>query len=210
MSNHAWPDERKSVFDMEGEGSASPTYCSLDYLKLWFDEDRIAQAFRRAGDCIVNSLEAGDSYGHPDELFMPVAYMYRHALEVKLKHLIRLASDQNLTGKYNAEILKSHGLKKLWKQTKHVLIKIWPKEDKTPLNNVETLVNDFVKIDGSGQDLRYSHKSIDINSKTNENYPSGVDLKELKEALAGVFNVLGGCVDMLTDEKARLQEGRHG
>ncbi len=181
MSNHAWPDERKSVFDMEGEGSASPTYCSLDYLKLWFDEDRIAQTFRRAGDCIVNSLEAGDSYGHPDELFMPVAYMYRHALEVKLKHLIRLAPDQNLTGAYDPKILGSHRLEKLWEETRHVLVGIWPEEDEAPLDNIETLINDFVKIDGSGQHLRYSHKNRDVNSKTNENYPSGVDLKELKE-----------------------------
>ena len=208
MSNHAWPDGRKSIFDMEGGGSASSTYCSLDYLKFWFDEDRIAQAFKRAGDCIVNSLEAGDSYGHPDELFMPVAYMYRHALEVKLKHFIRLASDQNLTGIYKSKILESHGLKKLWKQTRHVLIKIWPKEDKTPLNNIEAFVNDFIKIDGSGQDLRYSHKAGDTGNKTNKNYPSGVDLKELKDTFAGVFNLLGGCVDMLTDEKARREVGK--
>lgn len=196
MIDHHWPDEPWSLFSAWSPDRSSPTWCSLQWLRgnTYLDAGVLAEQFKRAGDEIINHLKCKPSLLHPDALFMPIAYLYRHALELKLKDLVGLACDAGLIERSNRveEALEKHHLRRLWNPVRRAIVARWPNEpDVHVIDNTEALIRDFDRIDESGQNLRYTH---DLNGQpTSVNYPEGVDLEAFKEAFSGVFHLLDGC-----------------
>ena len=186
-----WPDVRRSIFNMEGSVADSSTKCFIDHMGLSvFGESYIADQYKRAADQLVEKQkEGGDPY-HPDGLFMPIGYLYRHAIELKLKGLLGTIIQCNLAEDEN-DALGGHGLIKLWDAIKPALVDQWPKADRKPLNNAEALIRDFHKIDKSGQSLRYSSTKNWNNVKNG--FPKVVRLEMLQEAVSEMYSLLEGC-----------------
>ncbi|MFH1719187.1 MAG: hypothetical protein ABIF19_17665 [Planctomycetota bacterium] len=186
-----WPDVRRSIFSMEGPAADSSTKCFIDHMGLFeFGASYIADQYKRAADQLVEMQKKGGDPYHPDGLFMPIGYLYRHAIELKLKGLLGkiiqcdLAKDEN-------DALGGHGLIKLWDAIKPALVDQWPKADRKPLNNAEALIRDFHRIDKSGQSLRYS--STKNGSNVKNGFPKVVRLEMLQEAVSEMYNLLDGC-----------------
>ena len=68
----------------------------------------LARGYLEAGDALVDRLpnDLGTSY-HP--LVMPIIFLYRHAIELSLKALIRVEREKGVTAKQNFEN-HEHGL----------------------------------------------------------------------------------------------------
>ena len=187
----SWPDIRRSIFEMEGPESDSPTKCYIEHMGLmYFDDDYVGKQFKRSADQLVQLQMDGGDMLHPDGLFMPIAYLYRHCIELKLKSLLRTIGECELL-EYDESLLIKHNLIKLWQTIKPALIEQWPKADRKPLSNVESLICDFHKIDKSGQKLRYASTldGQDVRSK----YPKIIRLELLAQAVDELCSLLDGC-----------------
>jgi len=197
-----WPDVRQSLFDMEGDHSESPTKCFIDHIGMSnFDAGHLAWHYQRAADQLVDNLEQGRDLYNPDGLFMPVGYLYRHCLELKLKSLLFVLISCDLLEDDSA-VFGGHDLGKLWRKIKPALKEQWPKEDPKPINNVEALINDFIQIDKAGQSLRYA--TLKDGADVREKFPKIVRLDLLRDAFSGLYNFLDACESYLEDLQQEL------
>lgn len=78
----SWPKDTDKVF---AEGSYGPAQAYLQFAKFHQSDVTLADAFKNAADMIVSQIAEGKLDGHADYYFFPVAYMYRHAVELYLK-----------------------------------------------------------------------------------------------------------------------------
>ena len=186
----AWPDVRRSIFDMEGDSSAIRSACQIDWIDMaGFHYGAMSRQYRDAADALVEHVEKGRLGKHPEFVLFPVAYLYRHSLELMLKSLVEIISDSGAIQKQ--DLTKNHGLIRLWQTIKPELIKRWPNADRKPLNNVESLLNDFHKIDKTGQSLRY-HVTKE-GKDTRESLPRIIRLDLMKSAFGEMYALLDGC-----------------
>jgi len=207
-----WPDRRASLFAMGQPKLSSPTWCSVKWLTTAqsFDDGRLAEQFMRAANAVVEDRKSGRDHGDADGLFMPIAYLFRHAIELKLKSLIRSAGSAELI-EISAKIeekLEGHALHPLWIVARHAIESRWPDETKLVVNNTEALIQDFHRIDRSGQQLRYT-RDLD-GASTMKGLPEAVDLEQVREAVQGVFNLLDGCESEFRMIAECLAEHRSG
>lgn len=195
-----WPEKNDKPFI---DGSYGRTQANLDWFDYWsepFTKDlRIAGAFKEAADKIVDNLETGNNFGHPDKYFFPVAYLYRHALELGLKCIVRDGINLGIIteSKTVEKIIKGHNLCKLWNKARGILEEVWPDGDKDTLTNAERVILQFHKLDSSGQEFRYA---TDIEGNPNlENAPKLVDLINLKTVSDNLFSFLDSCSNALPE-----------
>lgn len=196
-----WPFERDKKYLPDHNSS---TWCALNWLSgINIDDSFFAQAFKDAGDKIIVFLSAtNDERQHPDKYFMPITFLYRHSLELKLKEMIRIG----LKLKYEDEdsILKDHSLHCLWNFVKALLCEYWPDSPREELSGVESVIMAFHKVDPTGQNLRYSRDTK--NNKTTLSFPDSVELLDLKQIVTSVFEFLDGCQMGLHYELEMRQE----
>ena len=102
---------------------------------------------------IVASSETSDL--NPDDLVFPVAYLYRHHLELILKELVRLGIRLGALDRCE-EAMGGHNLHKLWNKAKQLILQVWPDSPDTDLQAVEQVILEFHKLDPSGQAFRYA------------------------------------------------------
>ena len=189
-----WPKKGDSPFLVKAVEPNSPTWASLHWLaSLKVDDSFFAKAFKEAGDKIVKELSRGDDSQHPDMFFMPIAYLYRHSLELKMKEVVRLGIRLELLkeDKKLSDVLGGHSLHQLWNFVRRVAQAYWPDGSQNDLNATERIVQELHNIDKSGQSLRYSK---DLTGKgILERLPDSVQLTHLQDVFQAIFNFLDGC-----------------
>ncbi len=184
-----WPKKDAKVF---AEGKNPLTNVDLQWLGTLFEDGDIliAEGFKIVADRAVEALECGDEARHPDMYFFPIAYLYRHYLELSLKILYRDAC-RCLNCEADAKVLIEHNLHTLWNKTKDVLCKCFPQEQASTLRDVEKVVLQFHRLDPSGQSFRYAK---DTKGKPNlANAPRSIGLTELKDIMDAIGNFFNGC-----------------
>jgi hypothetical protein len=189
-----WPKRGDNPFLIKAAEPNSPTWASLRWLSsLRVDDSLLAMAFKEAGDKIVRELARGEDSKHPDMLFMPIAYLYRHSLELKMKEIVRLSIELELlkTDEKLHDALGDHSLYPLWNLVRSAVEAYWPDEPKNDLNAAERIVQELHNIDKSGQNLRYS-KDLSGRS-TLEKLPDSVQLTHLQDVFHALFSLLDGC-----------------
>lgn len=123
-----WPKKGDNPFLVKSADRNSPTWTFLHWLTLQnFADSLLAGAFKESGDKIIKDISKGEDTNHPDKFFITIAYLYRHSLELKMKHMIRLGIKLGLIeeDKKISDALKSHELYKLWNYLKKILKKRW-------------------------------------------------------------------------------------
>lgn len=182
----------------------SPTWCSLEWLRMMnIDDSLYASAFKKAADLIIDGLQnKEDDPTHPDMLFMPITYLYRHCLELKMKHIISVGQrlDRFDTSEQDKviEIMGTHNLHRIWSLARKVITETWSGEPQDELDAVESVIQEFNAVDKSGQNLRYSKNKN--GEKTSEDFPSSVQLAHMKTIVDSVYRLLDGCVAELLEE----------
>lgn len=203
-----WPQKGDHPFAGGKFDPESPTWVNLDWLTGWLNDSLIADAFKEAGDKIINELARKEDPRHPDVFFMPIAYLYRHSLELQMKQVIRLGirveAIEN-TAKVK-EALRRHELYRLWNYVKKVILKFWPETTPEELAATETVIRLFHEIDRAGQRFRYTQALSERKSSTS--LPRFVDLKRMRQVVAGVFNFLEACESALREVSSTLNDMR--
>ena len=195
-----WPRKGDDPFFVKSANPCSPTWASLSWLEgMRIGDSSLALAFKECGDKVVTELERGESIEHPDMYFIPIGYLYRHSLELKMKQVIRLALKLELLEKDQkiVDVLDGHALYPLWNYVKLGAQKLWPGDPGDELKIVEGVIQSLHQLDKSGQGLRYTKDSS--GQSTLLNLPTSVDLSHFKDVFEGVFNLLDGCESAFED-----------
>jgi hypothetical protein len=191
---YRWPKRGDNPFLVKAVEPDSPTWAALHWLaSLKVDDSFLAGAFKEAGDKIVEELGRANTFQHADMFFMPIAYLYRHSLELKMKEVVRLGIELKLIPEDNktSETLENHNLHQLWNLVKKAVEAHWPESSKNDIDSAGRIVLEFHNIDKSGQNLRYS-KDL-LGRSTVDRLPKSVQLTHVRDVLEAVFNFLDGC-----------------
>ena len=183
-----WPRKGDKAFV---PGADKRWSVQLDWFEVLDNDRMIAEGFKDAADRVVASLETGSHTRHPDRSFFPVAYLYRHSIELYLKEIVRLGQSLNL-GDAGKDVMAAHNLHALWGKARQVLETMWPGADPEPLLAAEKVILDFHKIDRSGQELRYARSK---EQKPHlEQAPRIIDLVQMKDVMETVLGFLDSCL----------------
>ena len=156
---------------------------------------RYATGYRQAGDALVAALsDEGRAYGvAADAVGFPVAFCYRHYIELMLKALIIDAS--NLLGSPEQPPW-NHRIGSLWALLRPKLEEIWPDED---LNPVEANITLLHELDPTGEEFRFPFlkegKGKQMQLKVSLRGADGFNLMRMKEVVDELTLMLGGAVD---------------
>lgn len=197
----AWPSKRNRAFSSAKSGKGSKAF---DLESIYSRFPQHANAFKLAADMVIDAYDGARRVPHHDELFLPVAYLYRHFLELKLKSLIRVARDQGFfrnDQRRIQRILGRHDLLDLWTQVRKFLEDGWPGGPSGPLDGVENVVKQFHKADPDGQTLRYDRDKAERKLNRPDKLPHFIWLRTLRRTMDGVYRLLDVCETLMRDER---------
>ncbi len=176
-SDFSWPRKGQKAFGLPDRPALEAFFMPPDGAYL--------VGFKRAGDMIVAAAQAEGQ--HPDDLFFPVAYLYRHHLELMLKELVGLGVRVgSLEG--CEDCLGQHNLHKLWNKAKQLIMEVWPDSPVDDLNGTEQMILEFHKLDPTGQAFRYARDKH--GAPHLQGAPQRIDLNKLKAAVDSVSTFL--------------------
>lgn len=159
----------------KGDRAFGPSVSSADRARLEAfvmpSNGSYVVGFKRAADMILATAQGDEQ--NPDDLFFPVAYLYRHHLELMLKELVRLGAQIGAiettaacppqacpccghAPKAHKNPLLGHNLHKLWNNAKQLIKAVWPDSPDDDLNAVEQMILEFHRLDPTGQAFRYA------------------------------------------------------
>lgn len=186
-----WPSINDEAFK---EVPFSPTDACLEWIISNEYGWAITASFKEAANKIVDDLATGKISEHADIFFFPVAYLYRHSIELSLKELIWQGMQLGILEYEKVkDLLGSHNLHNLWNKVNDILKTVCRdgnKDDLAALAAVERTILQLHKIDESGQGFRYlkDKKGKSLFQKL----PQRVDLENLKKVMEGLFNFFEG------------------
>ncbi len=187
MTTYPWPKTGDKAFAAASDGK----FFQLSFIFPGFAGPH-AEAFKESADMILAARE--NESRHYDSFFYPVAYLYRHALELKLKEVIKYGIRLEFLDRSNRldKLLGAHDLDALWAKAKHVINERWPDDEDNSTKAVEQVIKEFHQADESGQAFRY-HRDRDGNRFSHENLPDRIDPNALRETMDNVWAFLDGC-----------------
>ena len=162
------------------------------------DHSPHGRAFMDAADALMETYQSMRTYR--DDFFFPIAYLYRHGLELLLKDLIRIGLFLEFFKVEDVEeMLAGHGLAPLWNKARKLIEYRFPVSDRSPIIGTETVINQFHQEDPSGQRLRYLF-SKDGAWHDHPTLPKKVDVETMRERMQGVHTFLSCCANSFDDE----------
>ena len=193
-TNAKWPEPGDNVFSST-PGGRRENLC-LGFYPLPEDWERLyVDGFKQAADCVVCARRAAPGPPYGDELLFPVAFLYRHYIELKLKQLLWYGQQLRLVppGK-----IKGHKLTPIWTKARTFLEERWAGADPTPLDAIEEVISEFEHIDPKGLGFRY-HIALD-DTPLLQQCPDRVSLARLKETMDKVYYFFDCCSDALEND----------
>lgn len=173
----------------KGNRAFKPSVSAADQVRLQTfvmpSEGTYIVGFQRAADMVVDGAQADDL--NPDNLFFPVAYLYRHHLELMLKALVRLGVRVGALEKCR-ESIGGHNLHRLWNKAKQVIQQVWPNSPGDDLMAVERVILEFHRFDPTSQAFRYPRDKQGMPHL--QDAPGSVNLLNLKATVAAVSSFL--------------------
>lgn len=198
MKTILWPDSPlKFSCDDPQADTGHPAYCCLDWMKDHFGTDGVLSAsFAQAADRIIDHRLSRPQSNSDDGLFMPVAYLYRHSIELNVKELIRFfisTGDLQDSKSLRRLLERSHSLFALWNQIEPAIRDLADDESDQAADNVKSFLARLDACDPGGTSLRYS-KSLN-GSDSSDLFPDRINLEVLRNSVKSVNNFLRASLD---------------
>ena len=165
------------------------TNADMRWARQAASDGAIAESFKLAADLLVDGIEEGNGYS-TERMFYPVAYNYRHYVELSLKVVIRLGIRLQFVESAN-KALSGHDLEKLWRNARLIIEAFFPTGEREPVDAAEQIIAQFHALDRNGQGFRYARSKQDQTHLGN--CPDLVNLLELRKVMKGLANFLDGC-----------------
>lgn len=188
----AWPDVPRLAFDA---GDAGDLNANLAWVRSRTEDlYGYVEGYRRAAVALFEYAET--SRASPEYMLFPIAFAWRHYLEIALKDII--AAGRKLAG-LEWGYPNGHKLLLLWKDARPHLEQLGD-PNAPELLNVENNLSEFDRIDHFADGFRYplNHSGT---QPTLQSAPATVSLRRLHEAMEAVAMFL---VCARTEQSARL------
>ena len=183
-----WPDVPRKVFQ------AGPPHRTASLAPGQFDF-LAAFSYRRAYEEAVHVLHRHvESAGRPHHVLLPLAFLWRHLIEILLKEVIRSSRElffEDLTVPEERALVR-HDLTQLWLLAKDHIRLLGP-TDGPPCSIVGEVLLEIQEVDPGADGFRYPFKR-DGSTATLSAAPEDVDVTHLHETMTMVFNFLDACV----------------
>jgi len=121
-----------------------------------------------------------------ESLVYPIAFLYRHYLELRLKEIIKEGRD--LIGD-DPTYKTTHNLIKLWENAKSVIEKVYPNDDPQVLIEAELFLKTFNEVDSMSESFRYP---TDKSGNTLLTEWENLSLQELADEIEKVYQLVVG------------------
>lgn len=194
-SDSPWPKRGDKLFVADDKSDGK----SFHLGSIMWGFPQHAAAFKTAADMVIESHEQGPRRLYRDDLLFPVAYLYRHAIELKLKQIVRYGIAMHCYTKADVKrTLGEHNLAKLWTKAKLAIKHRWPQGNPDPIKAVEAVINEMHQADKDGQTWRYETGN-DGRLNRHEGLPEFVSLQSLRKTMDNFFAFLDACVDGIDD-----------
>lgn len=180
---NAWPDVPRICF-----GPGEPPH--LDACVDWVlgqpasGAQLYSYGYRRAAEALFDHV-GGCQRMSPDYIIFPLAFLWRHHLELALKNVI--ASGRELQGE-NPTFPAHHRLRDLWNTAKAYVV-VYGDPEAPELANVESNISEFERIDPEAIGFRYP-RDRSGSSPALVNPPSTINLASLQESMVAISNLL--------------------
>lgn len=172
---------------------------------LWWRGDErwaaYAEGYKEAADILVERVIGTAS--DQDFLMYPIAFLYRHYLELRLKTLVRVG--YALVGE-PSQLGPEHKIRELWKKARVVLERVWPERSRRDLDKVEADILEFADKDPKSQAFRYPTAN---KGKQTLSGLTQVNLRNLQEVMGQLAILLDSAFDGLT-EMLRIKRDARG
>jgi hypothetical protein len=161
-------------------------------------EQTYSLGYKEAADFLANNAS---DVSLQDLFIYPIAFLYRHHLELHLKMIIKHGNQ--LLNK-NAVLRSNHDLKKLWKTAKEIILKIWSQGDPMYLNPVDHVISEYHKLDPNSTAFRYSY-DFEGNNNLQDIHHINISAlsKSVNKAAAILDNIYDGLIEF-SDAKAEM------
>jgi hypothetical protein len=191
-------------------------YCSLGPLAdNWA---KYISGYKDAADILVDKIINNKSI--QNFIALTAIYLYRHCIELSLKLIIRYGYELYDNNKDYGTI---HTLEDLWTDSREIIEKGWPNEQKYNeiLNATGVIIKDLSKIDYSSYETRYPEKKTIKKKKKNQTNKLievdrdrrltmesifQINLKNMKELIDKLYIFLGDMGDAISIELSKKRE----
>lgn len=162
-----------------------------------------ANSYKEAADHLVNDVDSGEEI----EIYA-IMFLYRHALELKIKH--RLQKMSEFRDIQSSHVSTGHDLKRLWdeyRSTWKMLAEDSSDEAEVqqPFADISERIADFGRLDEPSPELRYPTATDGTPTMTGtlkDEAAVVVDIYRVGSVIEAIFKVLDGVGDWLD---ARLE-----
>lgn len=143
------------------------------------------EGYKLAADLLVQQVERDQR--NQDLLIYPIVFLYRHALEVSLKHLIWVGSQLRDT---RPELSTHHRLVPLWRQCRPIIEEVWPHGSKEDLEAAGALLEQFETRDPNSTVFRYPVTKEGLPAHSSSEH---IHIGNFAKVANGVLSLLDGC-----------------
>lgn len=175
-----WPKKGNRAFSMAVD-RASP---ALLPCFIFATSGVYAVGFKSAADKIIEGI---DMDRNPDVYFFPVAYLYRHYLELTLKNIVDIGRKAGAIT-VPQEQLRTHNLHELWNLARKLIGGVSSEEDMMAIDAIQSVILEFHQLDERGDAFRYS--TDNRGNRHLINAPEWISLATLKNTMDAVANFL--------------------
>jgi hypothetical protein len=144
---------------MTKKGPALPTMASdLDFLLMANSWQTHADTYKLAADELVKTATADPASVIRGDFILPIAFLYRHYLELMLKSLLHGGMSLGKVSPPN-DVLEGHNLHKLWNETDKLLALMCTSADDAQIKAAQRLILEYHSVDKTSCAFRYPHKT---------------------------------------------------
>ena len=159
-----------------------------------------ASGYKEAADCLAEHVA---ETGRRANLFVyPIAFLYRHYLELRLKELI--IAGQDLLER-DPDLRHVHRLDLLWTTCRSILEEVWSNSSRDPLNAVEECIKQFVQIDPESISFRYPANKDGKPTLPQLNHINIRNLKEVMNRVAALLEAAITGISVYIDSRNSMQ-----
>ena len=151
----------------------------------WFGdltEFEIGTGFRLAAEAAIQmAIDKPTYYGARDNLVYPAGYLYRHYLELRLKHFVDRATEYLSCNQINCGRNNQHNLSWWWDTARDLIGQVWPESITYDHGVVEAVIRRFHELDRTGDGFRY--KDSLRGARNLQNAPRVISYSNLLEVM---------------------------
>ena len=181
MSELQWPKAGQVVFDQDGDWWK---LACLDYTHVSTRFGFYTEGYKVAADIAVeNAISTRSSM---DMLVFPIAFLYRHFLELALKETIGIARKYlGIAGSFPT----NHNLHNLWHVCRPLLEEAFSSSPPEDLDNVQSIILQYATKDPLSTLFRYP---VDKDGRASRIDSARLNLENLKEVMDGLYSFFIG------------------